>query len=229
MYEELENIINYKFKNKKLLLEALTHPSLSFDKKKKRFNYERLEFLGDSILSFVIIEYLFKKHPDETEGELSKRKAFLVGKNTLYEIAKKLSLGKFMILSFGEENCGGRENINNLENLVESLIGAIYLDSNFENVKNFILNFWTRLDEEKIKPPEDPKTELQNWSQKYFKKLPKYTVVDIGDSKSPCFLVKLEICNYNPIEDTGHSIKEVEEKLAKKMLKIIKNNSNSTF
>ena len=96
MYEELENIINYKFKNKKLLLEALTHPSLSFDKKKKRFNYERLEFLGDSILSFIIIEYLFKKHPDETEGELSKRKAFLVGKNTLYEIAKKLSFGKFM-------------------------------------------------------------------------------------------------------------------------------------
>ncbi len=224
MYNELEDKINYNFKNKQLLTEALTHPSLSFDKKKKRFNYERLEFLGDSILSFVIIEYLFKKHPNETEGELSKRKAFLVGKNTLYEIAKKLNLGKFMILSFGEESCGGRENINNLENLVESIIGAIYLDSNFETVKNFILNFWVKLDEEKLRPPEDPKTELQNWSQKYFKKLPNYIIKDIGDNKLPCFLVKLEVCNYNPIELTGHSIKEVEERLAKKMLEIIKKN-----
>lgn len=222
MYKELEDIIGYSFKNKQLLTEALTHPSLSFDKRKKRFNYERLEFLGDSILSFVIIEYLFKKHPNETEGELSKRKAFLVGKNTLYKIAKKLNLGKFMILSFGEENCGGRENVNNLENLVESAIGAIYLDSDFETVKGFILNFWAKLDEEKLKPPEDPKTELQNWSQKRFKKLPKYDVVDIGDSKNPCFLVKLEVCGHRAIEATGHSIKEIEEKLAEKMLKIVK-------
>lgn len=222
MFEELENIINYKFKNKKLLEEALTHPSTSFDKKKKRFNYERLEFLGDSILSAIIIEYLFKKHVNEAEGELSKRKSFLVSKHTLYNIAKNLNLGKFMILSNGEEQCGGRENINNLENIMESIIGAIFIDSNFDTTKNFILNIWTKLDEKKLKPPEDPKTELQNWTQKHFKKLPEYRILKTGDSKTPYFLIELKVNKYKAIQDNGRSIKEVKEKLAKKMLEIIK-------
>lgn len=222
---EIENILGYKFKNKKLLEEALTHPSCSGHKNKK-FNYERLEFLGDSILSFVVIEYLFKNHPSETEGELSKRKSFLVSKNTLYTIARSLKLENFMILSSGEENMGGRENISNLENIMEALIGAIYMDSNIENVRNFIISLIKKFDEKSITPPEPPKTELQNWTQKHFKNLPKYTIRDIGDSRNPCFLIKLEINNYEPIEMSGKQIKKVEEELAKKMLEIIKKNEN---
>ena len=159
MFSELEIKLNYTFKDKKLLKEALTHPSMSY--KGKHFNYERLEFLGDSILSMVIIEYLFKKHTDETEGELSKRKSFLVSKDVLYKIAKNLEIGKFIIMTAGQENCGGRENVNNLENVVEAIIGAMYLDANIEAVKNFILNTWVKFDEEKTKAPKDPKSELQ--------------------------------------------------------------------
>lgn len=223
--EKLEKIFNYKFDNKLLLQEALTHPSMSC-KQKEKFNYERLEFLGDSILSFIITEYIFSKHPKETEGELSKRKAFLVSKNTLYSIAKNLNLGEFIILTVGEENCDGRNNINNLENILESILGAIYLDSNIEIVKKIILNIWSKIDDTKKEPPEYPKTELQIWTQKYIKQLPVYSITNIGDKKNPLFLAKLKINKIKEVEATGHSIKDAENKAALLMLDIIRKKSN---
>jgi ribonuclease III len=222
MFRELEKILEYNFTNTELVREALTHPSTSFGtKKNNRFNYERLEILGDSVLSFIIMEYLFKKHPKETEGELSKRKALLISKNTLCIIAKQLNLGKFIILTIGEENCGGRENVNNLENVLEALIGAIFLDSNLDNVKKFVISRWKYFDDREIKAPIDPKTELQNWTQKHFKKTPEY-IVDKVESGGLYFSVELKIPNHAPIKESGKSLKEIKEKLAADMLSIIK-------
>ena len=224
MFEELEKILNYNFKNKELLKEALTHPSVSCNNSKtKRFNYERLEFLGDSILSMIINEYLFRKHKNETEGELSKRKAFLVSKNTLYKISKQMKFNDFIILSRGEEQCGGRENISNLENIVESIIGAIYLDSDFDTIKQFILNIWSKIDENEKKPPKDPKTELQEWTQGRYKVLPEYKLLNttIVNNKK-IFTISLTVPKYQSMELVGDNIKKVEENLANEMLQIIK-------
>lgn len=222
MFEELENNLNYFFKNKKLLEEALTHPSMSA-KQKKRFNYQRLEFLGDSILSFVIAEYLFKKFPDETEGFLSKKKAVLVSKYTLSEIAKSIQLGNFLILTKGEEKTGGRENINNLEDTIESIIGGVFLDSNIEIAKNLILRLWDNfLNLDLI---DSYKTELQEWTQKYYKTLPSYTIekIEIID-KLEIFTIKLTVANLDSITLSGHNTKHIEKELAKQMLKKIKDN-----
>lgn len=225
MFDELEEKLNYIFKDKKLIEEALTHPSMSCDKKIRHFNYERLEFLGDSILSMIIIEYLFKKHKNETEGELSKRKAFLVSKDVLYQVAKNINLGNFIIMTNGQEQCGGRENINNLENVIEAIIGAMYLDGGFESVKDFILKTWIKFDEEKIEAPKDPKSELQEIIQKKFKILPEYKLLKTETSKDnrQVFYMSLTIPNCEPVELSGYNIKHVEKELAVVMLRKIKN------
>lgn len=223
MFEELEKIIGYNFKDKKLLEEALTHPSMCQYKNQKGFNYERLEFLGDSVLSCVIIDYLIKRYGNETEGQLSKRKAFLVSKQTVSSIAKGLNIGEFMILSKGEERCGGRDNINNLENVLEAIIGAVFLDSDFGTVQKFVLEIWSQFNEWTDGVPTDPKTELQEWTQRYFKTLPVYKLIN---SEDDVFTIELTIPNYEPITYTGNSIKETEFNLAKLMLENIKIHSN---
>lgn len=219
MFEKLEKIIGYNFREKKLLEEALTHPSTSQYRNQRRFNYERLEFLGDSVLSCIIINYLIKRYRNETEGQLSKRKAFLVSKQTISSIAKGLSIGDFMILSKGEEQCGGRDNINNLENVLEAIIGAIFLDSDFLTTQKFVLEIWSRFDEWTDDIPIDPKTELQEWTQKKFKTLPVYKLLD---SSTDLFTIELTIPDYKTITCMGTSIKETEFNLAKMMLENIK-------
>ena len=219
--EELEKILNYNFKNKELLKEALTHPSLSINKKVK--NYERLEFLGDSILSMIIIEYLYKKYQNEKEGQLSKRKSYLVSKDRLSNIARSMNIGKYIIMTKGEEKTGGRDNKNNLENVMEAIIGAIYLDSNINTIRNFILNIWKPIDNEEKMPYNDPKTKLQEWSQKIYKQTPEYKLIKEEDTEDnrKIFFVKLTLPNGVNLKDSGYNIKEIEEKLAKDMLKTI--------
>ena len=220
MFEELENNIGYTFKNKNLILEAMTHPSMSYKNGAKKFNYERLEFLGDSILSMVINDYLFNTHREETEGDLSKRKAFLVSKGTLSNISRNFNLGKFVIMTKGEENSGGRENVSNIENIMESLIGAIYLDSDFYTVKDFILNIWSKIDDKDTKLPKNPKSELQELIQKYYKVNPEYKLVKTTNNQT--FIISLTVPNLKTIELEGNNIKKVERILATKMLDIIK-------
>jgi ribonuclease-3 len=226
MFNELCINLNYTFKNTRLLKEALTHPSTSIKLKNGlKFNYERLEFLGDSILSSVIAEYLVKNHKFENEGDLSKRKAFLVSSRTIYKIAKeKLFLDKFIIMSEGEKNSGGAEKINNLENCLEAIIGAIFLDSDFSAVKNIVLNLWLNLDSLLEKAPQSPKMKLQEWSQKYLKILPKYILVDeVVKKNSNVFVIRIELENFKTFETSGNSKKETEEKLANMMLEYIEN------
>lgn len=210
-FEQFYQIISYQFNNSSLVQEALTHPSLANER-----NYQRLEFLGDKVLSLVISEFLFKKYPDEMEGDLSKRHAAIVSKNSLSQIALDLKLDQFVILSKGEEKMQGRKNKSNLEDVLESLIGAIYLDSNYEMAQKFILNFFEQILQKNIAPPQDPISKLQEIFQEKFKILPNYNTVKIGGSDhEPEFESSLTIPMSNEILSAkGKSKKEAQKNLA---------------
>ena len=137
---QFENIIGYKFNNKEYILEALTHSSYSNENKNYKFN-ERLEFLGDSVLSIVISDYLYKKETELPEGELTKLRANIVCEESLSEAAINIKLGQFMLLGKGEEATGGRERISILADAFEAVIAAIYLDGGLRASAKFILTY----------------------------------------------------------------------------------------
>jgi len=223
-YSKLYKILNYEFKNEKLLEEALTHPSLSY-RKEKKFNYERLEFFGDSILSFIIIEYLFKKYPKEKEGELSKRKAGLVCTYCIAKVAKGIKLNDYIYMSKGEKSEGGLGNEKNLENTLEALIGALYLDAGMEKTKEFVLKYWKPFADDFKEPPRDPKTRLQEWTQRNKKSLPQYKLIKKeGIDHEPKFFIELEIEGLKSITESGTSKKAVQKLLAVNMVNYIKKN-----
>ena len=135
---KFEENIDYKFNNKEYILEALTHSSYSNENKRYNFN-ERLEFLGDSVLSIVVSDYLFKNEKELPEGELTKLRASIVCEESLSEVANNIKLGEYMLLGKGEEATGGRERISILADAFEAVIAAIYLDGSIEDAKKFIL------------------------------------------------------------------------------------------
>ena len=160
--ELFEQKINYEFKNKEYILEALTHSSYSNENKNYPFN-ERLEFLGDSVLSIVISDYLFKKETKLPEGELTKIRANIVCEESLSEVSKNIHLGKYMLLGKGEEATGGRERISILADALEAVIAAIYLDGGIKCAREFILNNMEKIINDSIKGKifRDYKTCLQ--------------------------------------------------------------------
>ena len=138
--EPLEKKLDYKFKNIKLLKTALTHSSYTNEHNMKNTeNNERLEFLGDTILSLIVSQYLYKKYPNYPEGELTKIRAKVVCESSLAFVAKKIDLGEFLLLGKGEEVTGGRSRESILADASEALMGAIYLDSDFQSVNNLML------------------------------------------------------------------------------------------
>lgn len=219
---KLENNINYRFANQALLQQALTHPSLSKENKNKP-NYQRLEFLGDKVLSLVISDFLMKKYQDESEGDLSKRQAALVSGETLAQIAIEINLESFLQVSKGEENLGGKTNKRNLENALEALIGAIYLDSNYDEAKNFITKFWYNFLEKNIAPPKDPVSQLQEIVQIKSKQLPQYTTSKTGGSDhDPIFTATVKILHLNlEFSAEGKSKKDAQKQVSKIALEAI--------
>ncbi len=220
--ENFCNKIGHQFSDIKLLQEALTHPSLTkFDKGKK--NYQRLEFLGDKVLSLIIGEFLIDKYKKESEGDLSRRQALLVSGETLSEIALEIELDQVIEISLGEENLGGRKNKRNLENSLEALIGAIYLDSNFESARKFVLKFWQNLLDKNLSPPKDPVSYLQEIVQLQAKTLPEYEIVKSGGSQhSPDFEAIVRIKHLGlELRASGKSKKEAQKKAAETALKEI--------
>lgn len=204
--------INYQFKNQALLEEALTHPS--FAKKNKNNNYQRLEFLGDSVLGLTIAEILIKKYPHANEGELSKRQAYLISGEVLSQVAEIIGIGEVIKFSEGEKVIGGKANKRNLENACEALIGAIYLDSNLENCQKFILENWQNIIDKSEETPKDPVSLLQEVVQSKSKKLPIYNIEQIaGNSHHPVFeaVVKFDDKEYRA---EGFSKKEAQKNVA---------------
>ena len=217
---QLCNTIGYTFKNINLLTEALSHPSLRVKKNGRPFNYERLEFLGDSVLDFVITNMLFNEYPDDSEGSLSKKVAYFVSREFCYSVGEQIEIARFMLISPGEENNGGRALAANISNSVEALIAAIYLDGGYECAKDFVHAYWfSSLDE--TKSYIDAKTALQEWSQNKLKTLPTYTTIGSeGPEHVPTFLVKVDV-GTPKIPDAigrGKSKKMAEKDAARRML-----------
>lgn len=173
-------ILGYKFNNPQLLEEALTHPSICVNRNYKaiRNSYERLEFLGDAVLGLVISDLLMAKYEYEDEGKLAKRRSGLVSGEILAKIATKLNLGDEIEMTNSERKLDGQTNSNNLENALEAVIGAIYLDSGLEEAKKVIWRIWQPYIEEMIEVPIDPKSQLQEILQKRGKPLPIYELIE---------------------------------------------------
>ncbi|MFP3035928.1 MAG: ribonuclease III [Wolbachia sp.] len=228
----ISKIINYRFKNDAILEEALTHPSLNKrNSKNQTENYERLEFLGDSILNMIVSAILFKLFPKEREGALAKRKTDLVCGSTIANVAKEIELGDFILMN-NSERCNGRKcNLKNLGNALEALIGAIYIDGGFKSVERFVTQHWEKLAKDMLIPPQDPKTSLQEWTQKNKLPLPEYALAkQTGPAHNPEFTISIRIENYGEVSAYASSKKVAEQKAAELMLEKINNSekSNST-
>lgn len=219
----LSKRLGYQFNNQQLLIQALTHRSA------KGAHNERLEFLGDSILGFAIAEKLYSQFPKESEGDLTRMRSSLVRGVTLAEMARDFKLGEHLILGPGEKKSGGHRRDSILEDAVEAIIGAVYLDSDIETCKSLVLNWFTkRLSE--IKPgitQKDPKTRLQEYLQGRKIPLPQYDVIDIkGQSHNQEFTVKCvtEVITQEIITK-GTSRRKAEQAAAEQVLEIIANDN----
>ncbi|MEW6040685.1 MAG: ribonuclease III [Elusimicrobiota bacterium] len=215
---EIEQILGIKFKNKQLLREALTHKSYAIEKGLNYWN-ERMEFLGDSVLSSIIAEYLYLKYPDSDEGYLSQLRSQIVSRKTLADWSREYNLGKFLMLSRGEESTGGREKETMLSNVLEAVIGAIYLDSGYEKAKEFIQKYLTERD---ITLATDYKSKLQEIIQAKYKMLPQYKVLsEYGPEHKKIFKIGVNFRKKVISYGTGKSKKEAEQNAAKHALKYL--------
>jgi ribonuclease-3 len=209
----------YEFNSPHLLLQALTHRSA------KGEHNERLEFLGDSILGFVIAEALYKQFPKHDEGDLTRMRSSLVKGVTLAELARDFNLGECLILGPGELKSGGHHRESILEDTIEAIIGAVYLDSDLDTCKSLILK-WFHHRLQVIKPgneQKDPKTRLQEYLQGRKIALPSYDVIDTtGQSHNQQFTVR---CQTSIITEVviakGTSRRKAEQQAALQILKLI--------
>jgi ribonuclease-3 len=218
--ETLEKQLGYEFKDKKLIIEALTHKSY-----KQPYDNERLEFLGDAVLDLVVGEYLFRKFQNSDEGKLSKIRASLVNETGFDKLARALNLGEYILLSNAEDNNGGREKSSLLSNAFEAIMGAIYLEAGLDTVREIAI----RLIEQSHKEISldslfrDFKTTLQELTQARFGITPEYKVIA---SRGPDHKKEFEVAVY--IEDKeyaraiGKSKKIAQQEAARLAVDILK-------
>lgn len=214
--DQLEQKLNHTFKDISYLEQALTHQSGTGK------TYERLEFLGDRVIGLVVAEMLLHHFPDEAEGEIAKRHTALVRRETMAEVARQIGVGAFMDISTGEEQAGTRENESVLADMMEAILAAIYLDAGMEKVKKTIQTYWLPLLQSYATPPQDPKTQLQEWAQARKKSLPVYDIVhQSGPDHAPDFTVKVIVEGFAPVTGTGKSKRAAEQDAAEKLLEKI--------
>ncbi|MGN0644043.1 ribonuclease III [Gemmiger sp.] len=213
--EELEEKLHYHFKNRDLLITALTHSSYANEAKAPTKYNERLEFLGDSVLSLVVANYLFR-HSTRPEGELSRMRASLVSEEALFQFAKEIDLGAYLRLGRGEELGGGRERPSVVSDAFEAVIAALYLDGGMEAARSFILPFIT----EGKTAEEDYKTRLQEVVQKNPEDKLSYAVTgESGPAHDKRFEVTVLLNGSAMAAGTGRSKKAAEQQAAKAALR----------
>ena len=217
-YQNLEKKINFKFKNKDLLIQALTHKSFNPDE-----NNEKIEFLGDRVLGLVIAKKLLEIYPEEKEGILDKKFASLVNKKTCLQIAKKINLQKY-ILTLKLRNTKNTIEDKVLADSCEALIGAIYLDKGFNVIERVILDLWSDEIKDSVVTKIDAKTKLQELSLKKYKKLPIYKLIsNTGPRHKPLFKVGVKLQNTKLYTSEGNSKKDAEQNAAMLCLNNIRN------
>ncbi len=211
--------IDYRFADQHLLEEALTHRS------RGAVNYERLEFLGDSVLNLVVSSRLFELKPDADEGDLSRMRARLVRGETLTDIASGLGLGQQLSLGEGEMKSGGFRRASILADAFEALLGAIFLDSGYASCRNIILDLFDPLIEKLpgVEELKDAKTRLQEWLQGRGRPLPEYTLLrEEGADHVKKFHVQCRIMDDGSmVEAAGGSRRRAEQAAAAKVLKLL--------
>jgi ribonuclease-3 len=204
--------IDYRFSDEQLLEKALTHRSVG------RTNNERLEFLGDSVLNFVIADRLFDFYPDAQEGDLSRMRARIVRGETLAELAAELGLGEYLKLGEGELKSGGFRRASILADAFEALLGAVYLDGGFEACRKVILDLCDPLVRElpDVEELKDAKTRLQEWLQARGRPLPVYELVrESGADHEKHFLVRCRLPDRGEtVAANGSSLRKAEQAAA---------------
>jgi len=209
----LEEHIRYRFRDSRLLTEALTHPSVAHEKQKKHFDNQRLEFLGDAVLQLVVTEHLFARYGDAGEGRLTIQRARLVSRQALKVHAARLDLGQHLLMGRGEEASGGRQRDSTLGDAFEALLGAIYLDSDLETARRFVLEEMrhdlAHLEEDPLEV--NPKGQLQEILQGISPGSPVYELLaQEGREHEKTFSVRVVWENQVLGEGTGRSKKQAE-------------------
>ena len=208
--------INIKFINTSLLIKALTHKSAS-----KKNNNEKLEFLGDRVIGLVLAEKLFKLYPLESEGDLDKRFAKLVNRKTCYSVGWDIGIQHHVIIGDKKKKIS-TEDEKIISDCCEALIGAIYIDRGYKYVENFILRLWKKEIQKSNITVLDPKTKLQEFSLKRYKKLPVYKFISTsGPKHNPIFKISVSIPKSKEFIGSGNSKQEAEQQGALYLLKDI--------
>ncbi len=201
--------VGHEFRRPALIREALTHGSAA---NRGRPGYERLEFLGDRVLGLVVADALLERFPAEREGDIAKRYAQLVRRETLAEVARAIGLGRHLLISRGEEDAGARDNPGVLADVLEAVIAALYIDAGLEVARGFVLRNWQDLLSADARPPSDPKTTLQEWAQGRGMARPLYTeLACTGPAHAPLFTVEARLEGIEPVQATGRSKREAEQ------------------
>jgi ribonuclease III len=216
----LEERIGYRFTDPALLDSALSHISALKGARNRVGSYQRLEFLGDHVLGLVISDMLFRAFPRADEGELSRRLADLVRKETCAEIARGIDLGAAIRLGASEANAGARTRPAILADVCEALIGAVYLDGGFVAAEALIGRLWQARMKTKAEPLRDPKTVLQEWAQGRGLPTPAYReIARSGPDHDPQFRVAVQLPDLAPAEGSGRSKRAAEQAAAAAMMK----------
>ncbi|HMV45850.1 MAG TPA: ribonuclease III [Leptospiraceae bacterium] len=224
--KELKDLIKHikiPFQDLVLLNSAFTHKSFLNETHMEYEDNERLEFLGDSALSLVVSSYLYQRFPKDREGKLSKVKSRIVSGAVLSKIAIQLGLNRYLLLGKGEKANGGDTNRSNLENVLEALLGAIYLEHGIQAVADFILPHVGNIVDNELHSYKDHQTALQEFCQKKFKFIPDYELIaEEGPDHNKVFKVKVSIKNVGEKIGMGNSKQKARQDAASKMLKYMK-------
>lgn len=221
---DFQKEIQYKFKDISLLNEALTHSSYANENRDKNIKCnERLEFLGDAVLSIVVADYIYKNCPNLPEGELTKLRAALVCEKALFKFSKSINLGKYLLLSKGERNGGGADRPSIVSDAFEAVIAAIYLDGGFDPAKKHILRFIVpEIGNQNKKPFKDYKTTLQEIVQKNPGEILEYHLVsESGPDHDKHFVFEVHLNNNVIGKGGGRSKKEAEQNAAREALELM--------
>ena len=221
--QELEKKLNYTFRDSGLLGEALSHSSYANEHRSAGLrSNERLEFLGDSVLGFVTAEFLFLQHPDLPEGDLTRIRAALVCEQSLYEVARKLDLGRYLKLGRGEEAGGGRERTSILADATEAVFAAVYLDGGIGAASTLIHRVLLDAEKEEVveERRRDYKTVLQELVQRQADQVLTYRMIgEEGPDHDKTFLAEVLLNGTQVGTGSGHSKKEAEQSAAKAALR----------
>ena len=216
-FDKFEKKIKVSFKNKSLLKKALTHKSAD-----QKENNEKLEFLGDRVLGLVLSKKIIDLYPDEEEGNLDKRFAKLVNRETCSKVAWSIDLQKYLIIGDSHKKIT-KQDSKILSDSCEALIGAIYIDKGFDFIRKFILDIWKSNIENSNITILDSKTRLQEYSLKTYKKLPSYVLIKtFGPRHKPVFKISVNIPNSKKFIGSGNSKQQAQQDGAKKLLQNIK-------